>query len=232
MRGLFTPTLDSVLPKLALGALAYGGYKALSEGSDEYRGMVVTGGLGAAGAYGAYKMGAAGMLGRAGLQATKGLANLGGAVIGGAGRKAVGAIPGVIGTAARGIGHTTHMAGGLGLFAVNALAGNPFGGPRKAKDLRGALKLLFPYVNEGHILDASTGKMLPHPRKFALSTNIGRRLVAGAVVAGAVSAVGDAFSNNAPAPTVFHDGTSLRQMNDLGANANYGRAVLGRNSNL
>lgn len=238
MRGLLNPSLDNLVPKVFLGAVAYGGYKALSEGSDETREMAAGGALGIAGAYfgGRALFGAArnGTLGRAAKNAAGAIGAAGRNAFSSAMAAAPGAAVKVAGAGAAAAGQAARFAGDVGLFGVNVLAGNPFGGPRKARDLKSAMKLLFPYTNEQPV--PVTGKngavSYINPRKYALSTNIGRRVMGGFLAAGALSAVGSAMSNNAPAPTFHHDGTSLRHVNDLGADAGYARAVLGRNSNL
>ncbi len=70
------------------------------------------------------------------------------------------------------------------------------------------------------------------PRRFAPNPRIGRRIVGVAAVGAYASMVNEAISPAAPPPTAHFDGRYMRHINDMGADAHYGQAVLGTNSAL
>jgi len=65
-------------------------------------------------------------------------------------------------------------------------------------------------------------------RKFALNANIVRNVAIGATVYSSSKGLVQGIGYQPSDPTVYYDGTNIRQINDMGANARYGQAVMGR----
>ena len=90
-----------------------------------------------------------------------------------------------------------------------------------------ALDAWFPYARHVGISD---------PRKFGLNPTVARRAIGVGLplmfVAGIHQGVMDVAGGNVAPPQVYVDGTQMRHVNDMGADANYGQRVLGRNSLL
>ena len=54
-------------------------------------------------------------------------------------------------------------------------------------------------------------------------------MIGGAAITGADGAA-QGMVYQPPDPQVYYDGSNMRSINDMGANADYGRAIMGRNS--
>lgn len=170
-------------------------------------------------------------------------------------RGAFGAAGGVGGIALGAIHAGTGLVGSLGkllrgleLGARTVLTGG-------TKGVQGPLDAWFPnFRNLGHIAEhsdlgafraamgkgktiAEAAKIAHHPampdiRKFAPNPRIIRRTVGIAAAAAYGGMALEQMSPQAAPPTAFFDGRYMRHINDMGANANYGNAVLGANSGL
>lgn len=96
-----------------------------------------------------------------------------------------------------------------------------------------ALDAWMPYrgLTPGKLGGGYMGKGSPGDiRRYALNPSVVRRIGWG-IAAGAVGTMWNSMVQpGAPAPTTYHDGRSMRHINDLGANAEYAAKVLGPNA--
>jgi hypothetical protein len=69
-------------------------------------------------------------------------------------------------------------------------------------------------------------------RRFSPNKSMVKKGVAALGVGSAAVGLIQGLPYQTPDPTVYYDGTNIRNINDMGANASYGRAIMGRNSRL
>jgi hypothetical protein len=70
------------------------------------------------------------------------------------------------------------------------------------------------------------------PRAYALNPAIAKRLAIGAGALSVMKAGGSLFSPDIPDANIVYDGTGLRAVQDLGADGNYAKTIMGRHSRV
>jgi hypothetical protein len=69
-------------------------------------------------------------------------------------------------------------------------------------------------------------KMAPDIRKYALNPKIASRMAVGMAAFSTISAINSIFQDKIPEPSVYYDGVNIRHVNDMGADASYGQAIM------
>ena len=88
---------------------------------------------------------------------------------------------------------------------------------------------LFENLVEGHIGGTATlGHATSDSRRVGLNPKVIRRLTAGAFAASTLSGLMGSMGNSSPDPTVYYSAGNIRHMNDMGANADYAKSLMGR----
>jgi len=133
---------------------------------------------------------------------------------------------GVLGGAARlgggAIGGALHMAAGLEYAARGVLTAQPLGFLRgKGLMANNALDAYLP-----NFRNLPAGNIM----KYAPNPSIIRRASVLGIAKGFGSMFHEMVSPAAPPPTAVFDGRFIHHRNDMGANAQYGQSILGRNS--
>lgn len=70
------------------------------------------------------------------------------------------------------------------------------------------------------------------PRRFAPNPSVIKRLAPAMAIGSIAKAIPDLITPSVAPPTAHFDGRNMRHINDMGANAEYGQALLGSNSSL
>lgn len=127
------------------------------------------------------------------------------------------------GAAMAGVGVGLHSAMNIESMARAVLTGNPLNLKHGAGIVQGPLDAWFPFM-----------KVLPGSdvRKFMMNPSIIKRAVGIGAVASMLAAPLEMLSPKAPPPTAYFDGRNMRRVGDMGADAGYGSAVMGKNSSL
>jgi hypothetical protein len=141
------------------------------------------------------------------------------------GEKGFGMIGGALKLAGSTAGAAMHVAAGMELSSRALLTAQPLAlfsknTPIMSNNMLDAYLPNFRNLPAGNIM------------KYAPNPSIIRRATAGMWAAGAISMAHEMIAPSAPPPTAVFDGRYLHHKNDMGANAQYGQAILGRNSEL
>jgi hypothetical protein len=75
-------------------------------------------------------------------------------------------------------------------------------------------------------------KPLDDLTRFGLNKRVPITLAGFGAVGMVAGGAQQTFYPTAPPPTLYHDGTQIRHVNDMGANASYGQKMMGKNSLL